>query len=207
MPEQPNTAVIALVNVTLGMDCEAVITPDMVMAGDYPCLDDFIITVFDQNGLPIGNTVNGTHAGQRLNVMVMSEAGQFIGDGQIDVFDVDAPTITCPPGNSMPTITNEVQLLNGTLPNTASNFIPNNFACYSNAVAPMSGQHYYTLQEITVNETDVYTIELNMDLPNGGVFGIYQGAFNPFQGICQGLVGVSEPLPPGEGYYTTAVNG
>ena len=206
VPAQPNTAVIALVNVTLGMDCEAVITPDMVLSGDYPCIDDFIITVFDQNGQPIGNTVNGTHAGERLNVMVMSEAGQFIGDGQIDIFDVDAPSIVCPPGNQTPSIENEVQLINGTIPNTASLFIPNNFACYNPEVAPMSGQHYYTLQEFTVTATDVYTIELNMDLANGGVFGIYQGAFNPFQGICQGIVGVSEPLPAGEGYYTAASN-
>lgn len=206
VPEQPNTAVIALVNVTLGMDCEAVITPDMVMSGDYPCLDDFLITVFDQNGLPIGNTVNGTHAGQRLNVRVMSEAGQFIGDGQIEVSDVDAPSIVCPPGDNMPAVTNEVQLLNGSVPVTSPNFIPNNFACYNPAVAPMSGQHYYTLREFTVTATDVYTIELNMDLPNGGVFGIYQGSFDPFQGICQGIVGVSEPLPSGEGYYTTAIN-
>lgn len=207
VPEQPNTAVIALVNVTLGFDdCEAIITPEMVMAGDYPCIDDFIVTVFDENGFPIGNTVNGTHAGQTLNVMVMSEAGEFIGDGQIDISDVDAPTIDCPPGNQMPTITNEVQLLNGSIPNTAPLFIPNNFACYNPVVAPMSGQHFYTLQEITVTETDVYTIELNMDLPNGGVFGIYQGAFDPFQGICQGIVGVSEPLPAGEGYYTMPTN-
>ncbi|MEL7424795.1 MAG: T9SS type A sorting domain-containing protein [Bacteroidota bacterium] len=207
VPEQPNTAVIALVNVTLGFDdCQAVITPQMVMAGDYPCIDDFIVTVFDENGFPIGNTVNGTHAGQRLNVMVMSEAGQFIGDGQIDITDVDAPTIECPPGNNMPTITNEVQLLDGSIPNTAPNFIPNNFACYNPAVAPLSGQHYYTLTEITVTETDVFTIELSMDLANGGVFGIYQGEFNTFQGICQGLVGVSEPLPAGEGYYTTVPN-
>lgn len=206
VPEQPNTAVTALVNVTLGSDCQAVITPEMVMAGDYPCIDDFIVTVFNQAGQPIGNTVDGTHAGARLNVMVMSEAGQFIGDGQIDIFDVDAPTIVCPPGNSMPTISNEVQLLDSSIPNTATNFIPNNFACYNPIVAAMSGQHYYTLQEITVTETDVFTIELNMDLPNGGVFGIYQGAFDPFQGICQGIVGVSEPLPAGEGYYTSAAN-
>lgn len=203
VPDQPNTAVIAVVNVTLGQDCEAVITPEMMLSGNYPCLDDFIITVFDQNGIAIGNTVNGTHAGERLNVRVMSEAGQFIGDGQIDVFDVDAPSISCPPGNSMPQIANDVQLLNGSLPNTSPLFIPNNFACYSTAVAPMSGQHYYSLREITVDETDVYTIELNMDLPNGGVFGIYQGSFNAFQGPCQGIVGVGEPLPDGEGYYTT----
>ncbi|MEZ4984949.1 MAG: hypothetical protein R2795_07930 [Saprospiraceae bacterium] len=207
VPNQPNTAVVALVNVTLGDDCEAIITPEMVMAGDYPCMDDFIVTVYDQNGFPIGNTVNGTHVGFRLNVRVMSEAGFFIGDGQIDIFDVDAPSITCPPGNTMPAITNQVQLLNGAINASASTFLPNNFSCYNPAVAPASGNHYYTLQEINVTQTDVYTIELNMNTSGGGVFGLYQGTFNPFQGPCQGIVGVGEPLPAGEGYYTTAANG
>ncbi len=207
VPNQPNTAVVALVNVTLGDDCQAVITPEMVMAGDYPCMDDFMITVYDQNGFAIGNVVNGTHVGFRLNVRVMSRAGFFIGDGQIDIFDVNAPSITCPPGNTMPAITNQVQLLNATIPATAPTFIPNNFSCYNAAVAPASGLHYYTLTEINVTQTDVYTIELNMNLPGGGVFGIYQGAFNPFQGPCQGIVGIGEPLPAGEGYYTTAANG
>jgi len=202
VPVQPNTAVIVSVNVTLGQDCQAVITPRMMLMGAHPCLDDFVIRVFDQNGFDIGNTINGTHAGQRLNVRVMSEAGALVGDGQIDIFDVDAPTITCAPGNSMPSVTNEIQLLNGSIPNTAATFIPNNFACYNVAVAPMSGTHYYTLQEITVTTTDVYTIELDASIAGGGVFGIYQGAFNPFQGPCQGIVGVSEPLLPGEGYYT-----
>lgn len=53
---------------------------------------------------------------------------------------------------------------------------------------------------------DVYIIELNMDLVNGGVFGIYQGVFNLFQGICQGIVGVFELLLVGEGYYIVVFN-
>ncbi|MEM1214319.1 MAG: cohesin domain-containing protein [Bacteroidota bacterium] len=203
VPNPPTIGVVALVNVTLGTDCTAEVTSEMMMAGDYPCMDDFIITVFDQNGLPIGNMVNGTHAGERLNVRVMSEAGAFVGDGQIDVFDVTAPTITCPPGNNMPNYDNEVQLLPGNIPANATTFTPSNFSCYNSIVAHMSGTNYYTIQEITVTETDVYTIELSGAMAGGAVFGIYQGTFGMFQGPCQNLVGVSEPLPAGEGYYTT----
>lgn len=201
VPVQPNLAVIALVNVTLGDDCTATITPDMVMAGNYPCMDDFIVTVFDQNGFPIGNMVTGANAGFRLNVRVMSAAGDFIGDGQIDVADDGAPGITCPPGSNELQVANEIQRLNGTIPANASNFIANNFSCYSDEVAPMSGRHYYVLNTIMVNQRDVYTIELKMNVAGGGVFGLYQGEFQPFQGPCQGIVGVSEPLPADEGFF------
>lgn len=202
VPFQPTIAVVALVNVTLGSDCVATITPEMVMAGEYPCMDDFLITVFDQNGLPIGNMVNGSHAGERLNVMVMSEAGSFIGDGQIDIFDTEAPLISCPPGDNMPAYTNEVQFINGSITNADPDFSPNNFSCYNSSVAPMSGSHRYNLLQFTVTATDFYTIELNVDVPGGGVFGLYQGEFDPFQGPCQGITGIGEPLPSNEGYYT-----
>ncbi|RME99808.1 MAG: hypothetical protein D6772_07155, partial [Bacteroidetes bacterium] len=202
VPAEPNVSVIAVVNVNLGNDCVAVITPDMVMSSSHPCMDDFIVTVFDQNGFPIGNTVTGVHAGFRLNVRVMSAAGDFIGDGQIDVFDTDAPAISCPDADYRVDVSNDIQRFSSEIPATAMTFIPNNFACYNEVVADQSGRHYYTLYEFTVNQADVYTIELNMDLPGGGVFGLYQGPFQPFQGPCQGLVGVSEELPAGEGFFT-----
>lgn len=203
VPEQPNTAVISYVNVTLGDDCQAVITPRMMLSGDYPCLDDFIVNVYDQFGANIGNTVTGVHADQQLNVQVMSEVGTFIGNGSINITDESAPSITCPSASHRVHISNEVQLLTGSIPSNTYTFFPNNFSCYNPVVAPMSATHRYTLQTINVTATDYYTIELNVDTPNGGAFGIYQGEFDPFQGPCQGNVGVGEPLPLGEGYYST----
>ncbi len=202
VPNQPNTTVNALVNVTLGQDCTAEIVPDMMLEGTYPCEDDFVITVFDQFGNPIGNTVTGAQAGFTLDVLVMSMAGNYIGEGQIRVFDVDAPDIICPPATNLADIANEIQFINGTVTNTSPTFIPNNFACYNPAVQPLSGLHFYRLDTINVTETDVYTFELDMNTPGGGVFGIYHNAFNTFGGPCQNLAGVSEPKPLAEGYYT-----
>ena len=206
VPAQPTTAVISFVNVTLGEDCQAIITPRMMLTGNYPCLDDFIISVFDQSGINIGNVVTGLHAGQQLNVRVMSEAGQFIGDGVINITDGSPPTISCLPTTNRVDISNDIQLLSGTTNTMLTSFIPNNFSCYNPTVAPMSGLHYYTLQQINVTTTDYYTIELSHTAANGGAFGIYQGAFDPFQGPCQGMVGVGEPLPAGEGYYSATAN-
>lgn len=206
VPPQPSTAVNALINITLGPDCTTLITPDMVMEGTYPCEDDFVVTVYDQFGNPIGNTVTGAQAGFTLDVLVMSMAGGYIGEGQIMIFDVDAPEIFCPPSTNLADVANEVQFLNSAVTNTSPTFIPNNFACYNPAVEPLSGLHFYKLDTIFVTETDVYTFELDMNTPGGGAFGIYHNAFSTFGGPCQNLAGVGEPLPADEGYFVNQPN-
>lgn len=206
VPAQPNTAVNAQINVTLDLNCQALITPSMVMEGNYPCINDFIVTVFNPQGQPIGNLVTGQYAGQTLNVQVMSVGGMFVGTGTIRIFDISAPTITCPTQTNQAFVNNQVQLLNGALTNAQPTFIPSNFACYSNSVAPFSGIHYYQLQTITVSATDIYTFELVTNFPGGGAFGLYQTTFNPFGGPCQNIAGASLPAPAGLGYFSNQPN-
>lgn len=206
VPPQPNTAVNAQINVTLGLNCQALITPDMVMEGNYPCINDFIVTVFSPQGQPIGNLVTGEYSNQTLNVQVMSVGGMFVGAGTVRIFDISAPTITCPVQTNQAFVNNQVQLINGNLTNAQPTFIPSNFACYTNAVAPMSGLHFYNLQTITVSATDIYTFEIVSNFPGGGAFGLYQTTFNPFGGPCQNLVGASLRIQPGLGYYNNQPN-
>jgi len=50
------------INVSLGSDCMACITPDMLLEGDnYGCFDDYCVTLTTQTGIPIGNSQDGTN--------------------------------------------------------------------------------------------------------------------------------------------------
>ncbi|MCB0635798.1 MAG: hypothetical protein KDC54_04240, partial [Lewinella sp.] len=201
VPPQPDLVTNDLLNLVLGPDCESVIVPDMILEGTYPCEDDFIITVYDQNGFPIGNTITGAQAGYTLDVLVTSEVGGYIGESQIQVFDITAPEITCPESDYLVEIPNEIQFLSGSITTANETFLPNNFSCYNSRVAPLSGLHYYRLDTFTVSEMDTYTIELDMNsLANGGVFALYHNEFNQFGGFCQNAVRFSTPAPGDTGY-------
>jgi len=70
-------------NLSLGPDCMAVITPEMVLADyeSYGCTEDFCITLTDQWGEEIGTSADGTnivteeHIGQQIIVEVCINCG------------------------------------------------------------------------------------------------------------------------------------
>lgn len=82
------------VEVALGPDCSAVITPDDILENPgNGC--PYTVTVYDPNGLPIGNTVDGSYIGMTLEVRVFLNGNSCW--GSIDVEDRFPPVINCQP--------------------------------------------------------------------------------------------------------------
>ena len=72
----PDTDALACnnqVNLSLGPDCMATITADMILEGDiYGCYDDYCVTLIGEDGNEIGNSQDGT------NIVDLSHVGQTI---------------------------------------------------------------------------------------------------------------------------------
>ncbi|GJM31733.1 MAG: hypothetical protein DHS20C18_07340 [Saprospiraceae bacterium] len=199
--ELPNIATNNLINVPLGLDCEALIIPDMILEGTYPCMEtDFIVTVFDLNGNPIGNMVTDEHLGQILLVEVTTVAGDYFGHGDIRIQEGGLPMLDCFQQSNMAMVDHDVFKLENSLSADQPTITPQNFACYTNLVTPASGTHYYQLDTFQVTEEDVYTFELSTDFGQGAA-ALYHNYFNPFLGPCQNLMAYSRLLDQGEGVY------
>lgn len=203
---EPNLVTNFQVNVPLNSQCKATIIPDMILEGEYPCLNsDYIVTIFNQQGQPIGNMVNGSHIGQLLMVQVSSLAGGYTGTGSILVLDGLPPAIECMDNNGQGWVPQQVQFLRDTLHNNDPNFIPTNFACLSNQVNPSINLHFYELTTFSVTQADVYTFELSAPFGFGAAL-LYPGGFNPMSGLCQNYMTGAVHIDPGQGYFTNLGN-
>lgn len=203
----PNIITNHLVNVSLGVNCVAEIVPDMVLEGEYPCLDtDYFVTVYDADGLSLGTTVTVEQMGQILPVMVTTAAGGFSGMGSIFVTDGMEPVITdCPDDTAFGQVARDVHILNGELLNNDPSFMPQNFVCLDELVDDDNNIHFYNLETFRVTETEIYTFELSATFGQGAA-GLYQGAPGSGIGGCQKLVSVSQPIPSGGGFFSGQSN-
>ncbi|MCK6692177.1 MAG: hypothetical protein L6Q97_08760, partial [Thermoanaerobaculia bacterium] len=87
-----------LVQVSLDQNCQAVVTPDMILEGTYFCFDDYTVTVTGLSGVPnYGNTVSGANIGQTLKVTVKHLVSGNTCWGRIYVEDKLAPVLECSP--------------------------------------------------------------------------------------------------------------
>jgi hypothetical protein len=78
--------------VALNPNCSALVTPDMILeAPGSGCA--YSVTIFDANGQPIGDMVNGSHIGQTLEVRVFLNGNSCW--GTITVIDGQAPIVDC----------------------------------------------------------------------------------------------------------------
>ena len=203
---EPNLVTNFQVNVPLNSQCKATIVPNMILEGDYPCInDDYVVTIFNQQGQPIGNMVTGEHAGQLLMVQVSSLGGGYTGVGSILVLDLLPPSIECTDNDGQGWVNQQVQFLRDTLNNTDPNFLPTNFACLANQVNPSANLHFYELTTFSVSQTDVYTFELSTPFGFGAAL-LYPGNFNPIAGPCQNFMASAVHVDPGQGYFTNQNN-
>ena len=85
-----------LVQVSLDANCQATITPEMMLEGEGPSSCGYLVTVLGPNNQPIPTNpvVNGTYTGMTLTVRV--NLGQNSCWGKIHIEDKLAPTINCP---------------------------------------------------------------------------------------------------------------
>ena len=94
----PASNVIAcndLVQVSLGDDCVTVVTPQMLLEGDYyRCFDKYTVQIIANNGVNLGNTVTQANIGQTLKTQVIGPDGNSCW-GEIVVQDKFGPTLIC----------------------------------------------------------------------------------------------------------------
>lgn len=87
------------VQVSVNQNCQAVITPSMMLE-DTTQFCTYTVIVYDISGLPLPSPiVNSSHLNQTLRVRVLSGANSCW--GQIFVQDKFRPTIICPPNDTI----------------------------------------------------------------------------------------------------------
>ncbi|MBC7885992.1 MAG: proprotein convertase P-domain-containing protein, partial [Saprospiraceae bacterium] len=84
-----------LVQVSLGDDCEAIVTPQMILQGDnYGCYEDYTVKITGLNGANLGNLVTKANVGQKLNIQISGPNGNSCW-GEILVEDKYGPNLIC----------------------------------------------------------------------------------------------------------------
>jgi hypothetical protein len=87
-----------LVNVALDQNCQAVITPDMILEAPQYGDEYYTVHLFDENYNPIpGNVVDISYLGQILNVAIEHTCSGLSCSGRIRVIDNFAPGLSCRP--------------------------------------------------------------------------------------------------------------
>lgn len=198
----PSIVVNNQVNASLGSDCMITLLPDQIMEGTYPCEDDYIVTIFDPNGVPLGNKVSGDHMGQVLRVEITTVAGGYSGRGNVLLLDNAAPVLeSCAADTEIGTINREVQIRSATLAMDDATFFPTNFACLANQVDVMGQSHFYDLYTFTVDTSDTFIFELDTDFGFGAAL-LYEGGFSMLNGPCANYIAEPKRLEAGLGYFT-----
>jgi hypothetical protein len=103
LPDDP-PACIANQNVTLGLDCEAEITADMILSGDdYRCYDNYVVTLYYQNEdggpgeiIPTSPFAGISEVGQEIVAEVCDPRTGFCCWGYVLIEFKDAPEFICP---------------------------------------------------------------------------------------------------------------
>ena len=151
------------INVTVGPDCYALITPQMMLeGGPYGCLDDYIVTIYDAANRPLGNTVGIEHINQKLKTEVLSPDGNRCW-GWVTPEDKTGPELLCDsvyttcsgdfrPGAPLPTkITYAYQGADKTLP-VGSTFTKE-----------------FNIPVFGINSASIFDIDVFMDLSHTSV--------------------------------------
>ncbi|MBT8231221.1 MAG: HYR domain-containing protein, partial [Bacteroidia bacterium] len=87
-----------VINLSLGSDCAAQVTPDMLLeGGPYGCYDNYCIEITDQFGNPHPSDFDITDVGQQFNVTIIDCLGAGNScSGIINVEEKLIPEIACP---------------------------------------------------------------------------------------------------------------
>lgn len=84
-----------LVQISLDIECAAVIGPDQILEGDfYGCYDDYQVVVYNKQNQPIGNVITGQYIGDQLRVEVRGPNGNKCW-GEILIEDKYPPVLEC----------------------------------------------------------------------------------------------------------------
>ncbi|PTM10393.1 MAG: hypothetical protein DA408_16220, partial [Bacteroidetes bacterium] len=219
-------ACVANLNVTLGANCSTVITPEMVLRGEFACADQINVTVDGGTG----NTISG--CGPHTYSVDIIVAGQIVYTcwGNILAEDKTDPVVVCPPNINSITRDYAAQIATGRLEATDASLNFQNYSCLSE-VNILAGVHNYDLVTFTtpaLPNMDIYTILVENNFAgafftDAGLY-LFQGAFNPAN-PCENIIGsaddsfvpgvpdpfdpalrLSLPLPPNTTYTLLITN-
>lgn len=195
-----NVGCIANVNVTLNANCQANITPSMVLTGNYSCADEIQITVDGGNS----NQISG--CGDHTYVVVVIENGAQVYTcwGNIFAEDKTDPTLVCPADTDEVTVDVEAQLITGTLAVTDAGMALANYSCFLEVFPPQAGNHYYDLFTFTVNNPGgqaIFTFDMGSAWGDGSM-ALFQGSFNPAN-PCENMIAQADDLINGNGFFAS----
>jgi len=199
-----NLSCLGQVNATLGADCSVLITPLMVLNGTYGCLtdDDFEIIVQD------GNTANGA---------VADGCGEFVYEvrlrpgvnggtfttcwGTVLVEDKTAPVIDCPDDTNQALTSLNPNIITGSLGAPDPSFDYTIYPCYLEFVsqATLPGNRFYDVFTFSVTQTDVYTFDIQSNLPGGlapggnAMAALFSGVYNPAE-PCSNIIAQNDQV-------------
>ena len=199
----PFLAVIDHITLAMNNSCEVSITPELMLAGTYPCIDDYYLTVYDSIGIPIGETITSEYIGQTLTVLIESEGGGFSGIGHVSPVDYRRPEIECMETRSNAEVPVQVQFVDGNLSHEDTQLNTTYSSCFQGEVSEEgeSEMHYYDLYSFKVDQDDVYTFEFEGDFRQGPAF-LYQGISDLSNGPCLHIVAKGQERRAGRGYFT-----
>ena len=163
------------VQVSLGEDCETIVTPDMILEGEgYGCYNKYKVQIIANNGVNLGNKVTSAHIGQKLKTQIIGPNGNSCW-GEILVEDKLGPELVCediyttcstdlspgsPISERVPVVAN---ILDGTI---ASNGI--NKKSFTIPVADLKGTTITDLNVfIDVTHSNVSDLAANITSPDG----------------------------------------
>jgi hypothetical protein len=93
--QPPSWACNDTLRVSLDTACQAVILPDMILEGGNGGYASLLVRLFDDSGLPIGDTVGRAHIGQRLTAVLTDTATGNTCQSVLNVEDLLPPALIC----------------------------------------------------------------------------------------------------------------
>ena len=191
MPYDGEVGCIANVNVTLGANCTARITPQMVLTGaNVACAENIFITVDGTNSDVISGCGTHTYVAEIYDAF---DNLAYTCWGNVFAEDKTNPTVMCPENTDEIEALFNIQTLDGTISATDPSLELSDYSCFQSFFETVPGAYNYDLIEITINTTDVYNItvdgafndqlvvsvfsEFNVNNPCENILGGTEGAF------------------------------
>ena len=85
------------VTIVLGPTCEALVTPDVILEGDFACVDEYIVELTNELGQTVPNPITNVYIGQTLTGTVTHIPSGNSCSSPLLIEDSIAPTIDCQP--------------------------------------------------------------------------------------------------------------
>ena len=187
--QMANLACNDQINAVTNTECQRSITPDMLLDGNFGCLEDedFLITIDDTDPTN-GSTLDGHGLfAYEIELAPGVDAGSgFIPCwGYIKGIDNKAPILTAPADTDEAVISSNGYVLEGTLADTMPTLNAPTYICLDGL--SNNGARYYDLQTLEVDATGFYTFLVASDFADGLVaMALFEGGYstaNPCQNV------------------------